>query len=165
MDRVVQGHTDVTMDATPERIWALLEDGDRLTEWAFMVKSTTGGREKLGAVRHCDVEFAGKHGTISERCIEHEPHTRIAWEMVEDSLGFAKMFADMGFGFTLVPDARGRTLVRNESFYCPRTLVARVLNAVMMRRRFASTRERILANLKRLVEEEAPSIDAGRTAS
>jgi hypothetical protein len=30
------------------------------SEWAYMVKHTTGGRESMGAVRRCDVEFDGR---------------------------------------------------------------------------------------------------------
>ena len=156
MERVVQGWNQVTLDAPPETVWKLLEDGDRLTEWAFMVQTTTGGREEFGAIRHCDVEFAGRRGKVSERCIEFEPHRRIAWEMVDDSLGLSKMFTEMGFAFTLAPAPGGGTIVRNESFYRPRTLAARVLNFLVMRRKFGSTRRQLLANLKELAEQSAP---------
>lgn len=152
MSWVVQGVDEITVEATPEAIWAVLENGDRLTEWAFMVKRTTGGRESLGAVRRCDVEFDGRPGKVAERCAEFVPWERIAWVMTEDSFGFGRMFADMGFSFTLEAIDERRTLVRNDSFYRPLNLMARLMSALVMRRRFRALRRRILGNLKALAE-------------
>lgn len=148
----VQGADEIVVQATPEVVWDVLTDGDRLPEWAFMVKTTTGGRERLGAARRCDVEFAGRPGRVAERCVEHVPPERIAWVMTEDSFGFGRRFADMGFAFTLVPVADRRTLVRNESFYRPRTLAARALSVLFVRRQFARVRRRVLHDLKQLCE-------------
>ena len=152
MNWVVQGVDEITVEASPEAIWAVLENGDRLTDWAFMVKHTTGGRESLGAVRRCEVEFDGRPGKVAERCAEFLPCKRIAWVMTEDSFGFGKMFADMGFSFTLEALDEQRTLVRNDSFYRPLNWVARVMSALVMRRKFATLRRRVLGNLKALTE-------------
>ncbi|HEY3234391.1 MAG TPA: SRPBCC family protein, partial [Polyangiaceae bacterium] len=119
---------------------------------AYMVKHTTGGRESLGAVRRCDVEFDGRPGKVAERCAEFVPGERIAWVMIDDSFGFGKMFADMGFSFTLETLDERRTLIRNESFYRPRNLMARLMSALMMRRKFRALRRRVLANVKALAE-------------
>ena len=154
-DWVVQGMDESIVEATPRTVWALLENGDRLTEWAHMVKHTTGGRESLGAVRRCDVEFDGRPGAVAERCVELVPRERIAWVMIEDSFGFGKMFADMGFSFTLRSIDERRTLVRNESFYRPLGLVARVMSTLMMRRKLRALRRRVLADLKKLAEQTA----------
>ena len=155
MNWVVQGVDEITVEATPRAIWEVLENGDRLTEWAYLVKHTTGGRETLGAVRRCRVEFDGRPGKVAERCAEFVPEKRIAWVMTEDSFGFSKMFADMGFSFTLVEVDERRTVVRNESFYQPLNLMARVMSALVMRRKFRALRRRILGNLKVLVENRA----------
>lgn len=149
---MLQGADEIVVDASAHAIWQVLEDGDRLTEWAFMVKKTTGGRERPGAVRHCEVEFGGRPGRITETCVEHVAGERIAWRMTEDSFGFGKRFDDMGFSFDLKPLPDGRTLVRNESFYRPRSLSARALSALVMRRKFAAIRRQVLANLKAVTE-------------
>jgi uncharacterized protein YndB with AHSA1/START domain len=151
----VQGMDECEVEAAPQTIWALLENGDRLSEWAYMVKHTSGGRERSGAVRRCEVEFDGRRGRVTERCAEFVPWRRIAWVMIEDSFGFGRMFADMGFAFTLEPIDDRRTLVRNESFYRPRNLIARVLSALLLRRKFRVLRRRVLANLKALAEMRA----------
>jgi hypothetical protein len=77
-----QGTSEILIRATPERIWALLEDSTRLSEWATLVKRTTGTLEVLGAVRECDVELDGKPGRVVERCVEYDRLRRIGWLMV-----------------------------------------------------------------------------------
>src|SRR5262247_2517285 len=101
MDWTVQESDEVVVHASPDRIWALLEDGPRLTEWMPIVKTTTGQVEVLGAERTCAVEFEGKRGRVTERCVEHDQRRRIAWQLVDDTLGFGRLFAELGFSFTL----------------------------------------------------------------
>ncbi len=151
-----QGTSEVTIRTTPEKIWALLEDSTRLPEWAKLVKRptrTTGKLEVLGAVRECDVEFDGKPGRVVERCVEYDRHRRIGWLMVEDSLGFSRMLSDLGFDFVLEPTGQGETRVLNTTYYRPKGLLAKLLSALVMRRKMRGIRERVLGNLKRLTEE------------
>jgi uncharacterized protein YndB with AHSA1/START domain len=156
MDWTVQGLDEVVVHAPPERIWALLEDGPRLTEWMPIVKTTTGHVEVLGAERTCAVEFEGKHGQVIERCVEHEPLRRIAWQLVDDSLGFGRLLAEFGFSFTLEPRDDGSTLIRNETYYRPRSMLARLVSLLVLRRKFRGIRLIALGNLRRL-SEQAPS--------
>jgi hypothetical protein len=152
MNWTIQGVDEITIEASATAIWGLLVNGDRLTEWAPMVQNTSGGPERLGAVRRCDVEFDGRAGKVSERCVEWDSERRIAWVLAEDSFGFGKMFVDFGFSFTLEQLGDRRTRVRNETFYRPRNIVGRALSALVMKRRFRALRVRVLENLKRLVE-------------
>lgn len=149
----VQGSDEIVIEAVPERIWEILEDTTRLPEWAPMVRHTSAQRESLGAVRECAVELEGRPGRVAERCVEFVPNRRIAWLMVEESFGFGRMFADQGFSFTLEPRGGGQTLVRNESYYRPKQVLAQVMSVVLMRGKFRHIRERVLLNLKRLAEE------------
>jgi uncharacterized protein YndB with AHSA1/START domain len=148
----VQGSDEIVVHAPPDRIWALLEDGPRLTEWMPIVKTTTGHVEVLGAQRTCAVEFEGKRGQVTERCVEHEPLRRFAWQLVDDSLGFSRLFTELGFSFTLEPRANGSTLIRNETYYRPRTLLAQLLSWLVLRRKFRGIRLTALGNLRRLSE-------------
>jgi uncharacterized protein YndB with AHSA1/START domain len=152
MNWTLQGSDTVVVHAPAERVWALLKDGPRLPEWMPIVKATNGDVERLGAERTCQVEFGGKRGQVTERCVEHEPMRRIAWRLVDDSLGFGRLFADLGFSFTLEARSDGTTLVRNESYYRPRSPIARALSIVMMRRKFRGIRLVALSNLRALSE-------------
>jgi uncharacterized protein YndB with AHSA1/START domain len=152
MNRVLQGEDAITIAADAGRIWEILVDGARLPEWASMVKHTTGGRECVDAVRHCEVEFDGRPGRVTERCVEFVDRRRIAWVMTADSFGFGKMFIDMGFGFTLEPAEGGATRLRNDTFYQPRNLLASIMSRLMMRRKFRQLRRGVLENLKPLAE-------------
>jgi carbon monoxide dehydrogenase subunit G len=153
MTRQPQGASEIVIHASPEKIWALLEDSTRLAEWAPMVKRTTGRREALGAVRECEVEFDGRPGRVVEKCVECRPFSKIGWLMVEDSFGFSGMLDDLGFDFALEPVGPQETRVINTSYYRPKGLLAKLMGALMMRPKFRKMRERVLANLKRLMEE------------
>src|SRR4051812_5642041 len=153
MTRQPQGASEIVIHASPEKIWALLEDSARLAEWAPMVKRTTGRRETLGAIRECEVEFDGRPGRIVEKCVEYRPFSRIGWLMVEDSFGFSKMLDDLGFDFVLEPASAKSTRVVNTSYYRPRGLLAKLMSALLMRPKFRKMRARVLANLKRLAED------------
>jgi uncharacterized protein YndB with AHSA1/START domain len=156
MNWTLQGSDEVVVHAPPERVWALLEDGPRLTEWMPIVKATTGQLEVLGAERTCEVDFEGKRGQVTERCVEYEPQRRIAWRLVDDSLGFGRLFADLGFSFTLEPRGGRTTLIRNASYHRPRSVLARLLSVLVMRRKFRGIRLAALDNLRQLSESPAP---------
>lgn len=152
MKAPAQGHDEILVQAPVEGIWAVLEDSTRLPEWTTVFR-TTGGRETPGSIRECDVDFEGKTGSVVERCVESVPHKRIAWVMDADTFGFSRMLSDFGFSFTLTPRAGNETLVRNETYYRPETLVAKMLNP-FMRRKFRGARRRFLEGLKRVSESD-----------
>jgi uncharacterized protein YndB with AHSA1/START domain len=157
MNIVIQGANETVLRATPQQIWAVLEDSQLLPRWIPMVRAVTTmeEREHVGAMRTCQVEMEGRRGEIVERCIEATPHRKIAWMMERDSLGFSSMFTDFGFSFELEPMAGTATLVRLRGFYRPKHLLARVMNAFVMRRKLHRLRERILVNLRQIVEDRA----------
>jgi hypothetical protein len=96
--------------------------------------------------------MGGRRGYMVERCLESVPERRLRHVVEDDSLGFTKMFRDYSFTLLLEPRGDGTTLVTCETSYEPRGLLARLMNAVAMRRRFASVREDILRALKEFVE-------------
>jgi carbon monoxide dehydrogenase subunit G len=162
MARQPQGASEIVIHASPEKIWALLEDSTRLAEWVPMVKRTTGKREMLGAVRECEVEFDGKPGRVVEKCVACDPFRKIGWRMTEDSYGFSRMLDDLGFDFVLEPAGPQETRVVNTSYYRPKGLLAKLMGALMMQPKFRKLRERVLANLKRLAEEpQRARVEAG----
>jgi uncharacterized protein YndB with AHSA1/START domain len=148
-----QGSDEIVIEASPERIWALLEDSSRLPEWAPMVRTTTGTIEALGTRRHCEVEFEGRRGRVSEECVLYDRLRRIGWRMVADTLGFGRMLRGMGFDFVLVPEGL-TTRVVNTTYFEPAGLLGRVMALLALRRGFRRVRRRVLLNVKRLAEAE-----------
>lgn len=155
MERKQQGTNELLIDASPERVWAVLEDSSRVPEYMNAVKridKAPGSKEHLGATRSCTVELQGKLGKVVERCVELVPRQRLTFVVDEDELGFSKLFDDFGFTFVLEESEERRTLVRIEGFYREKGLQARVLNALVMKRKLSGIRAGILADLKTVVE-------------
>lgn len=146
----VQGSDEILVQAQPEAIWRVLEDSSLLPKWAPMVKHTTGARERVGSVRTCQVEWEGRKDEVLERCIEATPHKKITWVMEKG--GMKKLFSDVRFGFVLEPKDGGTTLLRLEFLYEPRNLLARLMYALMMRRKLHGLRQTLLGNLKEMIE-------------
>jgi hypothetical protein len=132
----------------------VLEDPTRLPDWVPVVErvSEHADREQPGSVRRCDVAMGKRRGYMVERCLESVPGRRLRHAVEDDSLGFTRMFRDYSFTLELEPRANDATVVSCETFYEPRGRLPRLMNAIVMRRRFASVREEILLALKGLVE-------------
>jgi uncharacterized protein YndB with AHSA1/START domain len=152
-----QGRTEQLINASPARVWSILEDSSLLPKWVPVVDEVVRHeeREGPGTVRRCNVDFGGRRGYMVERCVEAIPERRLRHVVADDSLGFTRHFADYAFVLELEPERPGRTLITCETFYEPRGVLSRMMNALVMRRKFAATRERILLGLKQ-ISEEAP---------
>jgi uncharacterized protein YndB with AHSA1/START domain len=156
VEKKVQGGNELLIDANPEQIWAVLDDSSRVPEYMHAVKSidtAPGSSEYVGSTRSCHVEMQGKRGEVVERCVELVRNERLTHVMERDAFGFSRFFDDFGFSFILEPSPGGRTLVRLEGFYREKGLRGRVLNELMMKRKLDALRGRVLADLKRLVEQ------------
>ena len=148
-----QGRTDILIDSSRETIWEILADPQRIPDWVPMVRSVDtpeGQRESVGALRRCRVDMNGRPGEVVERCIACRPNETLSHMLVHDTIGFGRMLSDFGFTFSLQPADGGATRVALETYYAPRGLSGRVLNAVMLRRKFAGLRRAMLSNLRRL---------------
>lgn len=153
----LQGKNEIVIDAARAQIWSVLEDPLRIPEYFPSVSSVDvdpGARERVGVTRRCQVEMQGRRGEVVERCIEAVPERKLVHVMDEDPFGFSRLFGDFGFSFVLEPQGTYETVVRIEGFYREKTLLSRVLNVLVMRRKLSKLRSGILANLKSLVEAE-----------
>ena len=150
----LQGRSEQLIGAPPSRVWQVLEDSSRLPDWVPVVERVTEheAREREGSVRRCEVAIGKRRGYMVERCLESVPERRLRHAVEDDSLGFTKMFRDYTFKLELVPRGADDTLATIETFYEPRGLLTRVMNALIMRRRFALVRSRILRGLSTVVE-------------
>jgi uncharacterized protein YndB with AHSA1/START domain len=149
---VVQGRDEIVINTAPDRIWSILQDSQRLPDWMPAVKSTNGHREMIGTERKCEVNFEGRDGHVVERCVVYEEPHRIGWQLLEDSLGFSKMLKHFTFDFVLEPLEPEKTRIVHTSYFEPRNWFARMMIALMIRKKFRSLRQRVLANIKRLAE-------------
>jgi hypothetical protein len=95
---------------------------------------------------------------MTERCMEFEPGHRAAYVVDDDSLGFARLFADYGFRVAIEDGLHGGSIARMETYYTPRNPLFRLINALLMRRRFESTVDDLLAGLKRASEQGSCSL-------
>ena len=148
----------IEINATPEEVWSVVADSSRLPEWAPPVQGISEishGPEGVGTTRVCEVDFAGRPGTMTERCVEFDPPRRAGYVVDEDSLGFGKMFADYGFTVTIEERPNGSSIAQTDTYYTPRNPLYWLMNAMMMRRKFASTVDGLLAGLKRSSEKRA----------
>jgi uncharacterized protein YndB with AHSA1/START domain len=157
MDGDHQLSREVAIDAPREHVWALVADSSRLAEWAPPVKEVSelsDGPEGVGTTRVCQVEFGGRTGTMTERCVEFQPPHRAAYVVDADSLGFGRMFANYGFTITIEDGPNGGSIARTETYYTPRNPLLKLINALIMRRRFKSTVDDLLSGLKRTSERD-----------
>lgn len=148
----VQNETEI--QAPVERIWSIITDDPRyLSLLNPSVKKVTSEEPRMDAVRVCDVVMNGKEGTMQERCVQYAPHDRITWLVEKDSYGMSSMFSDVRFSFELNPSGQQSTRVISRSFYEPKHVFSRLMNALIMRRKFYSVQENILQNLKKVAEQ------------
>jgi hypothetical protein len=68
------------------------------------------------------------------------------------------MFADYGFTISIEDGPDGSSIARPDTYYTPRNPLFSLMNALIMRRRFANTVDELLSGLKRSGESRVPSI-------
>ncbi len=157
----VQGSNDIIIQAFPQVVYQILTDGSLLPQWMPPVLHTTAGIETVGCIRECEVELEGRSGKVVERCIEAIPGQRIAWELVDDTLGFNKMLKGFSFSFSLEIRPGGNTRVINETYYKPRNILAALMNVLLLlRRKFSKVRQKALEGIKGLAESAGALRDA-----
>ena len=149
MGGAFQGSIEVVVQAEPERVYTILEDSTLLSQWAPMVKHTTGKIERVGSVRECLVEWDGRKDEATERCVEAIPNKKIAWVMEKGMM--TKMFSTIRFWFEL-DSQDGSTLLRMGFLYEPKNFLVRLMYHLMMKRKMEALRHELLGNLKRLAE-------------
>ncbi len=158
----------VEIATAPAAIWDVLADSTLLPQWASVVKNVTyvagaqvaeGNAEGVGMTRRCTVNFGGREGSITERCVEFVPGCRAGYVVVDDTVGFNRMLADYGFTLTLDPrPASGpaeRTTVRIDTYYTPRNPAYALMNRLVLRQRMRTVAAELLQGLKRTSERSA----------
>jgi Polyketide cyclase / dehydrase and lipid transport len=145
----------VGVDAEPAAIWGVIADSALLPQWARVVTDVSylgEGQEGVGMTRHCNVELGGRTGTMTERCVEFDPHRRAGYVVDDDTLGFNRMLREYGFTLTLEPRPKRTTALRIDTYYTPRNPLYALLNQLLLRRRLRRTVDGLLEGLKEISE-------------
>ena len=153
MGAAFEGSSEIVIHAKPEQVYTILEDSTLLSRWAPMVKHTTGGTERVGTIRTCQVEWEGQIDEVAERCIEAIPNKKIAWIMEKGMM--TRMFSTISFWFVLEYRGENSTLLQLGFLYAPKHIFARLLYLLMMKRKLKLLRQSLLENLKKLAEGQA----------
>jgi uncharacterized protein YndB with AHSA1/START domain len=146
----LQARNEAVINAPVERIWSVITDIHLLPKLNPGVVKATGAMDRLNATRTCEIVNGSRKGTMTERLIEMEPKKRTVWTIESDTMGMSKMLSGTRFTFSLEDLSNARTRVVNETHYTPANLMARVMNALMMRRMIGKAQATILENLRAL---------------
>lgn len=90
---------------------------------------------------------------MTEKLVELVPEKKTVWTIESDTMGMSKMLKGTRFCFYLEKLDDNRTKIVNESYYEPATLMAKIMNAVMMKKMMGKVQAQILSNIKTIAEK------------
>jgi ligand-binding SRPBCC domain-containing protein len=138
----------IRIEAPPEKVWSVLASLDALERYdpgvarSEIVSETKGGP---GSARRCDLVPGG---WFKERVADWRPHEALSFELYECTLPVRRL----RHSYTLVADGDG-TLVRQRMEYQLKFgPLGRLLDAALVRRKWAAGVRGFFAGLKRYVE-------------
>jgi len=149
---ILQARNETIINAPLKRVWALITDINVLPKVNPGVITATGTMDKQGATRTCEMSNNGRKGTMTERLAELVHEKKTVWVIENDSMGMGKMLKDPRFCFYLEKVDDTKTRLINESYYQPATIMMKIMNVVMMKRKMGQIQEQILSNIKKLAE-------------
>ena len=109
--------------------------------------------DKQGETRTCEMDNKGRKGTMTEKLIELVPEQKTVWAIENDTMGMSKMLKDPRFCFYLEKLGDSKTKIINESYYEPATFMAKIMNALMMKKMMGKIQSQILSNIKSMAEK------------
>jgi uncharacterized protein YndB with AHSA1/START domain len=151
-----QVQCEMAITAPVHKVWDIVQDSMLLPRWMPNVdhtEITTEQSKSVGEVRQCVVSLAGRSGQLVEQCVAFDPLERIAFKVKQDSFGFARIIADLGYAMFLEPNDAGNTHVRLEYYYREKGLIGRVLNKLMIKPQWHPLCLQMLDGLKQFAEE------------
>lgn len=149
----LQARNEAVINATASSIWAIITDITVLHKINPGVVKATGRMDKQGETRTCEMNNKGRRGTITEKLVELVPEQKMVWVIEHDTMGMSKMLKDPRFCFYLEKVGDGKTKIVNESYYQPATLMAKIMNIMMMKKMMGKIQDQILSNIKSLAEK------------
>jgi ligand-binding SRPBCC domain-containing protein len=148
--------SSIRIDATPEKVWSVLASLDALAKYDPGVSKSeivSPAKEGPGAARRCELTPGG---WFKERVSDWRPNEALSFELYECTLPVQRL----RHSYTLVRED-GATIVHQrmeyELKYGP---LGKLLDAVMVRRKWTAGIRGFLAGLKRHTESNQRSADA-----
>ncbi len=144
----------IRIDATPEAVWSILASLDALARYDAGVSKAeivSAAKEGPGAARRCDLTPGG---WFKERVADWRPHEALSFELYECSLPVRSL----RHSYTLAREG-GTTIVRQRMQYELKFgLLGKLLDAVMVRRKWNAGIAGFLSGLKRYAETGQPPV-------
>jgi ligand-binding SRPBCC domain-containing protein len=141
----------ICIDAPPEKVWAVLASLDILERYDPGVKKSqviSQERQGPGAARRCDLVPGG---WFKEKIVAFEPHRAISFELFECTLPVRRLKHD----YTLTKEGRGTRVLQRMEYELKLGLLGRLMDALMVRRKWEAGVKGFFAGLKQYVEKEA----------
>lgn len=158
MDAPLQWQTSITIDATPQRVWAVVDDITLIPKYHPEVRQVdllSGAHTRAAGVRYrCSIP-EGRKGSCVEEVTEYEAGSRFVTTFPEDTWGIGEMLSSFSVESIVAPDAQGKAVLTLKAYYRPRSLLARLSNPLVLRRMMAKRAHATLRGIKRLVEGAA----------
>ncbi|MEW6468307.1 MAG: SRPBCC family protein [Bacteroidota bacterium] len=148
----LQARNETLINAPVSKVWAIITDINLLHKVNPGVISAKGSMDQQGATRTCEMSNNGKKGIMTEKLIELVPGQKTVWTIENDTMGMKKMLSGTRFCFYLEKIGNDKTKIINESYYQPVTLMAKIMNALMMKKMMGRIQAKILSNIKSLAE-------------
>lgn len=146
----------IPIDATPEKVWSVLASLDALAEYdpgVSKVEIVSVTRQGLGAERRCDLRPGG---WFKERVTDWRPNEALSFELYACTLPLRRL----RHSYRLTSEG-GATLVRQRMEYELKLgPLGKLIDALLVRRKWTAGIKGFLAGLKRHVEAEQRSADA-----
>ncbi|HSZ72883.1 MAG TPA: SRPBCC family protein [Cytophagaceae bacterium] len=149
----LQARNEAVINAPITSIWAIITDINVLPKINPGVIKASGRMDKQGETRTCEMDNKGRKGTMTEKLIELVPEKKTVWAIESDTMGMSKMLKDPRFCFYLEKLDNNKTKIVNESYYEPATFMAKVMNALMMKKMMGKIQGQILSNIKSIAEK------------
>ncbi|MBL7911981.1 MAG: SRPBCC family protein [Bacteroidia bacterium] len=149
----LQARNEAIINAPVSSVWAIITDINILHKINPGVIKATGRMDKQGETRTCEMDNKGRKGTMTEKLIELVPEQKTVWAIESDTMGMSKMLKDPRFCFYLEKLKDNKTKLVNESYYEPATLMAKIMNVLMMKKMMGKMQGQILSNIKSIAEK------------
>jgi len=138
----------IRIDAPPEKVWSVLASLDSLEQYDPGVTKSevvTPAREGPGAARRCDL---APGGWFKEKVSEWRPNEGISFELFECTLPVRRL----RHSYTLASEAGGTVVRQRMEYDLKYGPLGKLLDAVMVRRKWDAGIKSFFAGLKRYVE-------------
>lgn len=143
---------EIELDARPERVWDVVMDPHRLSEWVTTHRSLGDGAPaelEQGASFEQELRLAGVGFRVRWRVDEVEEPRRVVWSGDGPSGSSARV------RYTLEPVDGGTRFGYENEFELPGGVAGKLAGKALGERASRREAERSLDNLKRLVERES----------